>query len=372
MLPLFAQTKPVAPQEAAKVQQPATPQPAKPEGAPQAPAQQGGQPNVRFTSTQTEVIVPVTVTDDHGKFISNLTKDDFRIFDEGRPQRITYFSHDSKQASIVVGFLVDLSASSTIHWDKYQEMIQELMWELLPADDVRYSGYLITYANEAQLAVNTTHDSDKLAAAIRRAKPSGGSAMNDAIYKACMDRTLVKGEPYEPRRIIVIIGDGHDNASKKSLDEVLELAQRNMVTIYAISTQSFGMANESQDVLERITNQTGGHVEYPLNSLYKDVSGYLSTPRDAGNYVYEAGTGGYAAQIAAGITKAVEGVVGDIGMQYILRYTPDVDPEGKPKLMRRIKVDIPTLPGGGYNLHYRQFYYPNGVPLGPATGSGSK
>lgn len=373
LLPLFAQTQPAAPQEAAKVQQPANPQPAKPEGAPQAaPAQQNGQPTVRFTSSPTEVIVPVTVTDDHGKFISNLTKDDFRIFDEGRPQRITYFSHDAKQASIVVGFLVDLSASSTIHWDKYQEMIQELMWELLPGEDSRYSGYLITYANEAQLAVNTTHDSDKLAAAIRRAKPSGGSAMNDAIYKACMDRTLVKGEPYEPRRIIVIIGDGHDNASKKSLDEVLELAQRNMVTIYAISTQSFGMSNESQDVLERITTQTGGHVEYPLNSLYKDVSGYLSTPRDAGNYVYEAGTGGYAAQVAAGITRAVEGVVGDIGMQYILRYTPEVDADGKVKVMRRIKVDIPALPGGGYNLHYRQFYYPNGVPLGPATGGGSK
>src|SRR5579872_3254245 len=256
LLPLFAQTKPAAPQEAAKVQEPANPQPAKPQAAPPAaPAQPPSQPNVRFTSTQTEVIVPVTVTDDHGKFISNLTKDDFRIYDEGRQQRITYFSHDAKQASIVVGFLVDLSASSRIHWDKYQEMIEELMWQLLPGDDARYSGYLITYANEAQLAVNTTHDSDKLADAIRRSKPAGGSAMNDAIYKACMDRTLVKGEPYEPRRVIVIIGDGHDNASKKSLDEVLELAQRNMVTIYAISTQSFGMSNESQDVLERITNQ---------------------------------------------------------------------------------------------------------------------
>jgi len=242
----------------------------------------------------------------------------------------------------------------------------ELVWQLLPGDDPRYSGYLITYANEAQVAVNTTHDNEKISEAIRKAKPGGGSTLHDAIYKACTDRSLIKGEPYEPRRIIIIIGDGHDNASKKSLDEVLELAQRNLVTIYAISTQAFGFNNDTQDVLEKLTNETGGHVEYPLNSLYKDISGYLSSPKDAGNYVYDPGTGGYEAQIAAGITRAVQGLVGDIASQYILRYTPDVDPDAKQKVTHRIKVEIPDLPSG-VNVNYRKFYYPNGVPLGPAA-----
>ena len=63
---------------------------------------------------------------------------------------------------------------------------------------------------------------------------------------ACTDRDLVKGEPYEPRRIIIVVGDGHNNASTHSLDEVLELAQRNLVTIYAISTMAFGFANEDR------------------------------------------------------------------------------------------------------------------------------
>src|SRR5215469_186969 len=348
-LPLLPQTQPAAQQ------------------ASPAPAQQP-EPSVVIRSTTQEVIVPVTVTDLKGKFVSNLKKDDFRIFDEGRQQRITYFSHEGKQ-SIVVGFLVDLSSASRIHWDKYQDMIKELVFQLLPEDDARYSGYLITYNDNAELAVNTTHDSGKIASAIDRVKPAGGSAMHDAIYRACMDRSLVKGEPYEPRRIIVVIGDGHDNASKHSLDEVLELSQRNMVTIYAISTQSFGFNNENQDVLERITHHTGGHVEYPLNRLYQDVSGYLSTPRDMGNYVYEGGTGGYAAQIAAGITRAVEGVVGDIGMQYILRYVPDVD-DIKSKVIRKIRVDVPDLPAG-ININARKFYYPNPVPLAPLTGPGS-
>ena len=120
-------------------------------------------------------------------------------------------------------------------------------------------------------------------------KPGGGAALYDAIYLACTRRDLVKGEPYEPRRVIIVVGDGHDNASKHTLEEVLELAQRNLVTIYAVSTMAFGFSNEAQDVLERLTHKTGGHVEYPLNSLYKDVSGYLSNPSDDGNYALDGG-----------------------------------------------------------------------------------
>jgi len=329
--------------------------------APKAPSQQQPQPDqpkAQFTTSVNEVIVPVTVTDDKGKFISNLVKEDFRVFDEGQSQRISFFSHDQKQP-IVVGFLVDLSNASRIHWKTYQDAMLELVWNMLPGDP-RYSGYLISYANTADLAVNTTTDSDKLADKIRKMKPGGGSALFDAIYKACSDRSLIKGEPYEPRRIIIVIGDGHDSASKKTLEEVLELAQRNLVTIYGISTMAFGFSNEDQQVLERLTTETGGHVEYPLNSLYKDVSGYLSNPQDAGNYALTVGTGGYAAEISRGIINSVAGVSGEIATQYVLRYRPDVEPEDRPKLFRKIKVDVPSLPTA--KVRARIGYFPNGVP----------
>src|SRR5438094_361087 len=71
-----------------------------------------------FTSTTNEVILPITVTDDKGKFVSNLVAGDFRILDEGRPQHIKFFSHSEKQP-IVVGFLIDQSNASKIHWSKY-------------------------------------------------------------------------------------------------------------------------------------------------------------------------------------------------------------------------------------------------------------
>jgi Ca-activated chloride channel family protein len=329
---------------------------------PQQPVQPPIDPAAQFRSQATEVMVPVTVKDDRGKFVSNLEKNDFRVLDEGRAQRIEFFSHEQKQP-VVVGFLIDQSNNMKIHWKTYQDAIKELVWNLLPGDK-RYSGYLISYSNDAELAVNTTWDSAKITARIDKMKPAGGSALYDAVYMACTRRELVKGEPYEPRRIIVIVGDGHDNASKHNLEEVLELAQRTQVTIYSVSSMAFGFANEDKEVLDRLTKDTGGHVEYPLVNPYKDVSGYLSHPSDEGNYALTVGTGGYAAAISKGIIDAVGGIAGEITTQYILRYVPDVDPEGKPKTTRRIKVEIPDLPG--VNIFYRPYYYPNPVPVAPA------
>src|SRR5215216_4985147 len=119
--------------------------------------------------TRTEVLVPVTVTDDRGKFVTDLQAKDFRILDEGKPQRIEFFSHAERQP-IVVGFLLDLSNANKIHWKRFQEAAKELVWNLLPGDK-RYSGYLITYSNDAQVAVNTTWDADKLTSRIDRVKP---------------------------------------------------------------------------------------------------------------------------------------------------------------------------------------------------------
>jgi Ca-activated chloride channel homolog len=325
--------------------------------APPAKPPAASQDKPTFSSTTTEVIVPVTVTDNKGKFVSNLVASDFRVLDEGKPQRIQFFSHAEKQP-IVVGFLVDQSNNMKIHWNKYQEALEELAYDLLPGDP-RYAGYLITYSNDAEVKVNTTSDSEKILDQVRKMKPAGGAALYDAVYMACTTRSLVKGEPYEPRRIVIIVGDGHDSASKHSLEQVLELAKRQFVTIYGVNTTAFGMLNEDKDTLERLANETGGHVEYPLDNPYKDVSGYLSNPQDAGNYAMVVGTGAYASQIAAGITKSVASLLGEITTQYVLRYVPDVE-DTKQRVLRRIKVDIPTLPN--VIIHARDGYYPNPVP----------
>ena len=346
-------------------QQPPVPQPAPARQQP--PAKSPDSPNLVISTTTTEVIVPVTVTDNKGKFVSNLVASDFRVLDEGKPQRIQFFSHAEKQP-IVVGFLVDQSNTMKIHWQKYKDLVDELVYNLLPGDP-RYSGYLISYSNDAELKVDTTNDAEKILAQLGRMKPAGGAALFEAIYKACTTRSLIKGEPYEPRRIIIIVGDGHNSAGGRTLDQVIELAKRNLVTIYGVSTQAFGMTAEEGDNLERLANETGGHVEYPLNNPYKDVSGYLSNPQDAGNFAMTVGTGAYASQIAAGITRATASLLGEITTQYVLRFVPDFDPEAKPKVFRRIRVEVPSL--SGINIHAKDGYYPNPVPGSGVRDQGS-
>jgi len=304
-----------------------------------------------------EVIVPVTVTDDKGRFVSNLVKNDFHVFDENREQRVDFFSHEQSQP-VVIGFLIDQSNAMKIHWAKYQEAATELILNLLPGDK-KYSGYLISYGNQAELVADTNSDSEKMVEKLKKMKPGGGSALYDAIYMACTSRKTVQGEPYEPRRVVIVIGDGHDNASSKTLKEVIEIAQRNLVTIYAMSTVAFGAHTESEDDLTLLTDQTGGRVVTPLNNTYKDISGYLSNPSDDGNYALTVGTGGYTAEISSAIFRAIADISGEITTQYVMRYTPDVAEKTSEKQYRHVRVVV-NLPN--VTVRYRPGYYPFAPP----------
>jgi Ca-activated chloride channel homolog len=299
-----------------------------------------------------EVIVPITVTDEKGRFVSDLDQKDFTIFEEGKQQEIQFFTRERSQP-VVAGILIDLSNASRLHWKNYRDAAVELVQNLIPGDNPKFSGYLIGYSNTADLLLDTATDPEPIVQKLLKMKPSGGSALYDAIYMACTSRKLVQGEPIEPRRVLVIVGDGHDNASKKTLNEALEIAQRNLVTIYGISTVSYGFASEGSNNLTRLTEETGGRVEYPLEGVFNDVYGYLSTPSDEGNYPLKVGTGQYAAEIANGMYRAVENVVGEVTTQYIIRYVPNSTDVKKQYRDIDVKVNLP-----GVKVRARKGYYP--------------
>jgi hypothetical protein len=249
---------------------------------------------------------------------------------------------------------MDLSNANRTGWKDYQEAAQELVLTLLPGDR-KYSGYLIGYGTDAEVMVNTTSDPEPIVQRIKRLKPGGGAALYDAIYQACTNRTLVPGEPAEPRRVIVIIGDGHDNSSKKTLNEVVELAQREQITVYGISTVANGFTDAAEDNLIKLAEETGGKVEYPLQNIYKDISGYLQVPRDGGNFAYDLGTGGYTNARATKLFGTIADVSGEITLQYILRFIPDIPVDSK-KIRRELNVKV-NLPG--VNVRAKPAYYPN-------------
>jgi hypothetical protein len=142
------------------------------------------------------------------------------------------------------------------------------------------------------------------------------------------------------------------------LNEVLEIAQRQLVTIYGVSTVAFGFNSEGEKNLTKLAEETGGRVEYPLEGVYKDVIGYLEKPSDEGNYALKVGTGGYASQIAQGMFRAIANVAGEVTTQYIIRYIPDTPEEQK--TFRNIRITVPELPN--VKVRTRKGYYPEAPP----------
>ena len=136
-----------------------------------------------------------------------------------------------------VGFLVDLSNTARLYYKNYKESIGDLAYLLVP-EGGKSKGFLIGYHTTADLLVDTTSDPYDLATKMEKLKHGGGSAMLDAAFMACDQKlfpTRIK-ESASRARLSSIVGDGHDNASKHTLDEVIHAAQRNQVTIYAVST----------------------------------------------------------------------------------------------------------------------------------------
>jgi Ca-activated chloride channel family protein len=329
-------------------------------GATLAPPPAAGNDASSIHVSVNEVIVPVTVTDEKGRFVSDLDKKDFTVLEDNKSQAIRYFTRERNQP-VVIGFLLDMSNASRIHWKNFQNATVELIQTLLTGDP-KYSGYLIDYAQDAEIAVNTSDDPEPMVEKVRKLKPGGGSALYDAVYLACTSRKLVNGEPIEPRRIIVIVGDGHDNASKHSLNEVIELAVRNMVTIYSISTEAFGFTSASTGNLVRLAVETGGRVVYPLGDVYKDTDGYLSHPSDDGNYALTVGTGLYQSAVDTKMYRAVADIAGDVTTQYILRYVSDNPSE---KSYRNLKVVVDL---GSVRVRARKGYYASvAQPARPTT-----
>ena len=149
-----------------------------------------------------------------------------------------------------------------------------------------------------------------------------------------------------------------------------EVAQRNLVTIYAMDTVAFGFHNDDEQNLIALTTATGGKIEAPLGeNMYKDISGYLSNVQDAGNYAVQVGTGGYTAEVQKSLFLSVSNLIGEITTQYVMRYHPDLKTDCTPdqpkcdtsrdKQFRHIKVTVGLQ---NVTLRARDGYYPFGVP----------
>jgi Ca-activated chloride channel family protein len=252
-----------------------------PSAPPQQPAQSGSQEKPAVISRVELVDVVFAVFNRRLKFVTDLQKENFKVFEDNQPQEIRFFSRET-DLPLRVGMLLDTSNSIRDRIKFEQEAAIDFLYNVMRRH--KDMAFLMTFDNEPEVIQDYTEDTGKLRDAILKQRAGGGTALYDAIYVACQ-RLLVNppaatGSNPQVRRVLVVISDGDDNLSSRTRSEAIEMAQRAGVVIYAISTSTqWVSASEERDtskrierkyhkdegdkVLDFITEETGGRSFFP-------------------------------------------------------------------------------------------------------------
>jgi Ca-activated chloride channel family protein len=225
-------------------------------------AAQGAGDTARIRVRVDLVNVLFTVTDRKNRLALNLTKDDFHIFEDNKPQSIRFFSRES-DLPLRIGILIDTSNSIRDRLRFEQEAaIDFLTATLRPRKD---QAFVVAFDVEPQLLQDYTDDSEKLSRAILSLQAGGATGLYDTVYFACKQKMLFfpPPEPYL-RRVMIVISDGQDNSSEHTRDEALAMAQRGEVTVFTISTNRSGIQEKGDKVLKYLAEETGGRAFFPF------------------------------------------------------------------------------------------------------------
>ena len=211
------------------------------------------------------VNVLTTVTDKKNRLVTDLTKDDFRIFEDGKPQDIRFFSRET-DLPLRIGLLIDTSNSirDRLHFEQ-EAAIDFLNAALRPGKDL---AFVVAFDVEHQVVQDYTDDIEKLSNAIQGLKAGGVTSLFDAIFFSCKEKLYIfpPPEPYL-RRVMIVISDGQDNRSVHTQEEALSMAQGAEVTIFTISTNRSSSEGKGDKVLQWLAKETGGHAFFGADDL---------------------------------------------------------------------------------------------------------
>ncbi len=226
------------------------------------------EPILTITKRVDEVNVLFIATDRHGKFVRNLNQNDFAIFDDHKPvQTIINFRRET-DLPIEMGLLVDMSGSVQGRFGFEKEAAIGFLQHIIrPGYD---RAFVVGFNKESRLTQDFTDKVPLLSAGVQRLSNGGGTALYDAIYKACKEKLLREHSEHPIRKAIVILSDGEDNQSEYTRAQAIEMAQRAEVLIYAISTDDSGLILRGDKVLEDLASATGGRAFFPYKM--KDIT----------------------------------------------------------------------------------------------------
>jgi VWFA-related protein len=234
----------------------------------------GDIPRIRVGTNEVNVVF--TVTDKHGKRVTDLKQGDFRIVDDNKSAEEIRSFHAETNLPLQVGLLIDASNSVRDRFKFEQESAIEFLNQTVRRnfDQAMVVGFDAT----PEVTQDFTDDTEKLAHGVRELRPGGGTALYDALYYACRDKLLKQAQAGPTRRAIILLSDGEDNLSHVTREEAIEMAQRAEAIVYTISTNVSGTKGAGDKVMERIADATGGRAFFPFQ--IRDVANAFAEIQD--------------------------------------------------------------------------------------------
>src|SRR5437016_10097304 len=250
------------------------------------PSQQAPRSGQTFKREVNLVDVLFTVLNRRNKLVADLAESDFKVFDEGKPQEIRYFSKQT-DLPLRIGMLLDTSNSIRDRLKFEQDASVSFLYSVLRRN--KDEAFVMTFDDEPQILQPFTSDTGALRDQIIGTRAGGGTAIYDAIYEACLKQ--LNHPPRPPgdqpdivRRVMILISDGEDNLSTHTRAEAIELAQRTSVVIYTISTSTQWVSleetnpnktsdrkyhlTEGDKILQDLAEETGGRAFFPYHVDY--------------------------------------------------------------------------------------------------------
>ena len=250
--------------------------------------------------TTINVTLPVTVTDKNNRFMTELKQTDFEIIEDKTPQTIISFNPLSN-LPIDVAMLMDTSNSVKPKLKFERDAAYSFLETVLKYRQDR--ALFATFDSQVVLHQDLTNRLDLLTKAIDKIKAQGATRMYDAIYSVCEEK-MMSAATTGRRRVMVIITDGEDTESNRTLQEAIEIAQSSETTVYVISTKSGGFfgvqagtvdRREDKD-LKRLSEDTGGRafftaevieLERSLTQITRELRNQYMIAYEPTNNIYD-------------------------------------------------------------------------------------
>jgi Ca-activated chloride channel family protein len=236
------------------------------------------------------VSLNVTVTDAAQKYVTDLSANDFNVFEDGVKQEVTFFNRTN--LPIALALLLDTSASMETKLATAQEAAIGFARRLRPQDLAE----VVDFDSRVVVLQTFSNSASELETAIRKTSAGGSTSLYNAVYIALKDlkKVVAKNTDEIRRQAIVVLSDGEDTSSLLPFEEVLDLAKRSETAIYSIglrtaegpSTSMKGF-KEAEFVLRQFAQETGGRSFFPtqvadLTNIYTQISDELSSQYTVG------------------------------------------------------------------------------------------